>query len=145
MSFSCAPRPLEETVTTDAGRSSTLPVGAQPVVLSPNLPSRDADIEAAGDSIAAAITYLNSRRRDRRESALRALEQAEAVLNRAQRDETRNEETRAAFQAVRTELATAERAVQRNAPEATKQLDAIDKHLDEINIKTIPAESRANR
>src|SRR5215208_6564997 len=60
----CSSHPVEEIVTTDASRSSALPPGAQAVAKEPDLPARDADIEAAGDRIAEAITYLGSKRRE---------------------------------------------------------------------------------
>src|SRR5256885_3209480 len=76
VSHGCASRPVEETVTTDAGRASALPAGAKPITREANLPKRDPDIETAGDRIAAAITYLNMRKRERRDDALHALSQA---------------------------------------------------------------------
>ena len=79
----CSSSPVVEIVTTDASRESALPPGAQPIAVEPDLPAPDPDIETAGDRIAEAITYLNARRSNRRELALRALNQAETSLNRA--------------------------------------------------------------
>src|SRR3982751_5631281 len=59
LACSCASRPVEEIVTTDASRASILPPGAQPVAREPDLPAQDPDIEVAGDRIAEAMTYLN--------------------------------------------------------------------------------------
>jgi hypothetical protein len=133
----CSSSPIVETVTTDAGRASALPAGAQPVAIEPNLPARDPDIEAAGDRIAEAITYLNTRRRDRRE-VLRALNQAEATISRALRSGTQAESVRTALHTALKDLDSAEHAVQRNAPDATRQLTAINKNLDGINEKQKP-------
>lgn len=129
----CSSAPIVETVTTDAGRASALPAGAQPVAIEPNLPARDPDIEAAGDRIAEAITYLNTHRKDRREVALRALNQAETTLSRALRNGTQAESVRTALRTTLKDLDSAEHAVQRNAPDAIKQLTAINKNLDTIN------------
>jgi ribosomal protein S20 len=129
----CSSAPIVETVTTDAGRASALPAGAQPVAIEPNLPARDPDIEAAGDRIAEAITYLNTHRKDRREVALRALNQAEATLTRSLRNGTQAESVRTALRTTLKDLDSAEHAVQRNAPDAIKQMTAINKSLDTIN------------
>lgn len=131
----CSSAPVVETVTTDASRSSALPADAQPVALEPNLPARDPDIEAAGDRIAEAITYLNTRRRDRREVALRALNQAETTLTHALRSSAHAESIRTALHSTLKDLDTAEHAVQRNAPDAIKQLTIINKNLDGMNEK----------
>lgn len=129
----CSSAPVVETVTTDASRSSALPADAQPVALEPNLPARDPDIEAAGDRIAEAITYLNTRRRDRREVALRALNQAETTLTHALRSGTHAESIRTALHSTLKDLDSAEHSVQRNAPEVIKLLTAINKNLDGMN------------
>jgi hypothetical protein len=99
----------------------------------PDLPAPDPDIETAGDRIAEAITYLNTRRRDRREVALRALNQAETSINHALRAGAHADNVRNALHASLKELDTAEHAVQRNAPDAVKQLTALNKHLDGIS------------
>jgi ribosomal protein S20 len=129
----CSSAPIVETVTTDASRASALPAGAQPVAIEPNLPARDPDIEAAGDRIAEAITYLNTHRKDRREVALRALNQAETTITHALRNSTQAESVRSALRTTLKDLDSAEHAVQRNAPDAVKQMTAINKSLDTIN------------
>jgi signal transduction protein with GAF and PtsI domain len=120
-------------VTTDAGRESALPPGAKPLAVEPDLPAPDPDIETAGDRIAEAITYLNTRRRDRREAALRALNRAETSINHALRSNSHDENVRNALHAALKDLDTAERAVQHNAPEAVRQLASINKNLDKIS------------
>lgn len=132
---SCASRPVEEVVTTDASRSSALPPGAQPVAKEPQLPARDADIEAAGDRIAEAITYLNSKRR---EAALRALSQSETALNRALRAHARDNRISTSLRTTLKDLDTAERAVQRGSLEATKQLATINRNLDGLDLQRTP-------
>jgi hypothetical protein len=128
----CSSSPVVETVTTDAGRVAALPPGAQPTAVEPNLPERDPDIETAGDRIAEALIYLNTHRRDRREVALRALNQAEASINHALRNGSHPDNFRTALHARLKELDLAEHAVQRNAPDAAKQLSALNKNLDDM-------------
>ncbi len=134
----CAASPVEETVTVDASRLSPQPAPA--VAVTPQLPARDEDIEAAGDHIAAAITSLGKRRgatptRPNAAAAQRALEQAEAALTRALRDKPHDEPVRAALRAAIHELNTAQRTIQRNAyTDAVRDLTALDKKLD-----TLPA------
>jgi hypothetical protein len=129
----CTSKPVEETVTTDASRASALPPNVAPIAVQPNLPAGDPDIEAAGDRIAEAITHLNTRRRDRHESALRALNQAEAALNRALRARPPEDDaTRTTLRAILKDLDTAERAVARAAPDASRQLAALNKALDNL-------------
>jgi len=129
----CTSSPVVETVTTDAGRESALPPGAKPIAVDPKLPAPDPDIETAGDRIAEAITYLNTRRRDRREAALRALNRAETSINHALHSNSHDENVRNALHVALKDLDSAERAVQHNAPEAVKQLASINKNLDKIS------------
>jgi ribosomal protein S20 len=134
---SCASPPVEETVTTDASRASALPPGAEPVAIAPDLPERDENIEAAGDRIAEAITYLNTRGRDRREKALNALNQAEVVMNRALRARPRNAQVHNALRAALKDLDAAERAIQRGTTDtAAKQLATVNKSLDNLDLKS---------
>ena len=126
---SCAKPYVEETVTTDASRSSAIPPGAEAVAVEPSLPTRDADIEAAGDRVAEAITYLNARRR---EAALHALNQAEVAMNRALHARSSDDQARTVLHSALKDLDTAERAVQRGAPDATGQLVALNKTIDNL-------------
>ncbi|MBD0372342.1 MAG: hypothetical protein ICV60_15980 [Pyrinomonadaceae bacterium] len=129
---SCATqKPVEEVVTTDASRSSALPPGAEAVAKEPKLPARDADIEAAGDRIAEAITHLNAKRR---EAALRALNQSETALNRALRTHARDNSLSVSLRTTLKDLDAAERAVQRGSLDATKQLATINKNLDGLDV-----------
>lgn len=131
----CASKPVEETVTTDSKRSSALPAGAEPVAVAPDLPERDEDIEAAGDRIAEAITYLNARHHDRREAAINALDQAAVAMNRALHSRSRDEKTRAALHVALKDLDTATRALQHSPPDAAKQLAALNKNLDNLDLR----------
>lgn len=133
---SCASRPVEEVITTDANRSSALPPGAAPVAIAPDLPARDENVEAAGDRIAEAITYLKTPRRDRREQALRALNQAEASINRALRTRTSEDEAQASLRTALKDLEAAEHTIQRGTSVAltTRQLAALNKSLDNLNM-----------
>ena len=131
-------RPVEEVVTTDASRSSALPPGAEAVAKEPVLPARDADIEAAGDRIAEAITHLNAKRR---EAALRALNQSETALNRALRAHAKDNGLSLSLRTSLKDLDTAERAVQRGSADATKQLATINRNLDSLDLpRTQPTE-----
>jgi hypothetical protein len=130
---SCSQRRVEETVTVDAGRMSSLVANAQPVAIAPQLPDRDADIEQAGDHVAEAITRLK-----RRQSAasLTALAQAESALNRALRAESRTDDEREAVRETLKGLETAERTIQRGAlTEAATQLVALNRKVDAIGTR----------
>lgn len=136
VSASCTSHPVEETVTLDASRLSALP--AQPVAVTPQLPARDEDVEIAGDRIAEAITSLSKRRTSnatRNAIALRALEQAETALNRAQHTKPRSENVRDALRIAVRELNTAERTIQRGSiADAIRDLNALDKKLDTLDL-----------
>jgi uncharacterized lipoprotein len=128
--------PVEETVTVDASRLSALPT--QAVAVTPQLPARDPDIEAAGDRIAEAITSLSKRRSPGaarpNAAALRALEQAEAALTRALRDKPHDEPVREALRSALRELNATERTIQRNAySDAVRDLTALNKRLDTLH------------
>ena len=127
--FSCAKPYVEETVTTDASRSSAIPPGAEAVAIAPTLPTRDPDIEAAGDRIAEAITYLNARRR---EAALHALNQAEAAMNRALHARANDDPAHITLHNALKDLDTAERALTHGAPDTSRQLNALNKAIDNM-------------
>lgn len=71
-------RKADETVTLDSNRHTA--ATSPPVISSAPLPAADRDLEVIGDHIAEAIIYLN---RGRRETALRALDQAQTKARRA--------------------------------------------------------------
>jgi hypothetical protein len=137
----CTSKPVEETVTTSAGRSAAVPANsAQSLAITPDLPARDADLETAGDRIAEAITHLDKRRHGGHEAALRALGQAEAAMNRALRAKARDERASRALHAVLRDIETAERNVQRGTADtiAAKQLTELNKDLDELVTQSPP-------
>ncbi len=136
---SCTTAPAEETVTVDASRLSAQPAKAPTVAVTPQLPARDEDIEAAGDHIAAAITSLSKRRsattaRSSAVAAQRALEQAEVALTRALRDKPHDEPVREALRTALRDLNAAERTIQRNAyADAKRDLNTLNKKLDTLH------------
>jgi hypothetical protein len=132
LSTSCATRYAEEIVTTDASRSSAIPPGAEPIAIAPSLPTRDPDIEVAGDRIGEAITHLRARQR---EAALHALNQAEIAMNRALHARPGEDQTHIALRTALKDLEIAERAVQHSAPNASSQLVALNKTIDNLNTQ----------
>ncbi|MFN2455883.1 MAG: hypothetical protein ABR577_16865 [Pyrinomonadaceae bacterium] len=143
----CTSRPIEETVTTSASRSAAIAANSvQPVAVRPHLPVRDADLEAAGDRIAEAITHLDRRRRGGHEAALRALGQAEAAMNRALRAKQRDERASRALHAAIRDIETAQRAVQHGASDTTaaKQLVALNNELDDLAMQPPPQTDAAS-
>ena len=134
----CVSAPVEETVTLDASRLSALPAKAPTVAVTPQLPARDEDIEAAGDRIAEAITSLSKRRGTtatrNMTPTLRALEQAEAALTRALHDKPHDEPVREALRAALRDLSAAQRTIQRNAyADAIRDLNTLNKRLDTLH------------
>jgi hypothetical protein len=131
--LSCSQKRIEETVTVDAGRSSSLAVNAQPVAIAPQLPARDADLEQAGDRIAEAVMHLKKRQTA---AALTALAQSRAAINRALRSDARDEEGREALRATLKAIESAEHAIQRGAlSDAAAQLVALNRKVDSIGIR----------
>jgi hypothetical protein len=133
---SCASRPVEEIVTTDAGRVSALPTAGEPLIKEANLPTRDADLEAAGDRIGEAITYLDSRRRDRHDLAIGALGKAEAALLRLEHNLPNSGSDQSNLQGILRDLRNAKIATQRSAPDASRQLTVLNKRLDSLELET---------
>ncbi|PYS91267.1 MAG: hypothetical protein DMF64_12625 [Acidobacteria bacterium] len=134
----CGSTPVEERVTLDAGQLSALPAKAQTVALTPQLPTRDADIETAGDRIAEAITSLSKRRGTttarNTTAALRALDQAEAALARALHDKPHDEPVRDALRSAIRDLNAAEQTIKRSAfPDAIRDLNTLNKKLDTLH------------
>ncbi len=130
---SCSQKRVEETVSVDAGRSSSVAANAQAVNVAPQLPARDPDVELAGDHVAEAITRLKRRQTA---AALGALAQSRAAINRALRNESRDEEGREALRATLKGIENAERSIQRGAlVEAATQLVALNKKVDAIGTR----------
>lgn len=72
-------RPVVETITTEEGPQTRSTPGPA-VQFAPQLPQRDADIEAAGDHLAAATVYLKNRQSA---AAIRAMTQARSATAHA--------------------------------------------------------------
>jgi hypothetical protein len=131
--LSCSQKRVEETVTVDAGRSSSVASNAPPVALAPQLPARDADLEQAGDRVAEAIMHLKRRQNA---AALGALAQSEAAINRALRSDGRDEDGREALRSILKGIETAERAIQHGAlTDAAQQLVALNRKVDSIGAR----------
>src|SRR6266436_6008060 len=128
----CSTRPVEEIVTTDAGRVSAIPSSAEPVTKEPNLPDRDPDLEEAGDRIGEAITYLDSHRRDKWDAAGRALNDAQNSLIKIQREGLWDGSDLAKLEGLLKELDSSMRAVSHNSPDASKHLAELSKRLDNL-------------
>jgi hypothetical protein len=128
---SCSSRPSRETVTTELGRQPPVAADAKPVALSPRLPERDAEVEAAGDRVAAAITHVKHRRAA---AALRALGEAQAGAKGALSSPARGARDKEVLAAAVAGMQAAEKAIQRGSwAEATAQLTAANKGLDSLH------------
>jgi hypothetical protein len=118
-------------VTTELGRQTPLATDAKPLALTPRLPVRDAEVEAAGDHVAAAITHVKHRHGA---AALRALGEAQAGAKGAMNNPARALRERETLAAAVAGMQAAERAIQRGAwAEATTQLTAANKGLDSLH------------
>lgn len=120
--------PVVETITTEGSpRAEITPAPA--VHLTPQLPQRDADIEAAGDHIAAAAVYLKNRQSA---AALRAMTQARSATAHAI---DRRRQLGKRFDVLEETLKgidSAERFVQRGAfTDARAHLISLNKRLDD--------------
>jgi hypothetical protein len=141
LATSCSSPPVEEIVTTDAKRVSALPAG-EPITKEANLPKRDPDLEKAGDRIGEAMTYLQSRRRDKGEAAIRALNQAQVSLIRLQRESGNSEPSQTQLREILKDLDSSVRAISKNAPDASRHLADLSKRIDNLEI-TLPEEAEA--
>jgi hypothetical protein len=134
---SCSSRSSRETVTTELGRQPAIASDAKPVALSPRLPERDAEVEAAGDRVAAAITHVKHRRAA---AALRALGEAQAGAKGAMSSPARGARDKEVLAAAVAGMQAAERAIQRGSwAEATVQLTAANKGLDSLHTLPVAA------
>jgi hypothetical protein len=120
--------PVVETITTEeAQQPRTVPRSA--VQFTPQLPQRDADIEAAGDHLAAATVYLKNRQSA---AALRAITQARtAAAHAIDRRRQQGKQFDVLDETLRG-IDSAERFIQRGAfGEARAHLIALNKRLDD--------------
>jgi hypothetical protein len=125
--LSCSNRPSEIIVTTDSARTSTIPTEAIPVSAEPNLPSRNPDLEAAGDKIAEAIVYLNSRKKEHREVA-HVLEQAGLLISHAEQNS--EGEHRQKLHEINEYLDSISKGMHRSTADTSKQLALLNKQID---------------
>jgi hypothetical protein len=132
--LSCSQKRVEETVTVDAARPSSVTSNAPPIAIAPQLPARDPDVEQAGDRVAEAIMHLKKRQNA---AALGALAQSRAAINRALRSDAHDEEGREeALRATLKGLESAERAIQHGAlADATSQLVSLNRKIDSIGAE----------
>lgn len=128
---SCSSRPTRETVTTELGRQPAIAADAKPLALSPRLPERDAEVEEAGDRVAAAITHVKHRRVA---AALHALGEAQAGARGAMSNPVRGARDREVLAAAVAGMQAAERDIRRGSwAEATAQLTAANRGLDSLH------------
>jgi hypothetical protein len=120
-------RPVIETITTREG-SQAHPAPAPAVHFTPQLPQRDADIESAGDNLAAATVYLKNRQSA---AALRAMTQARnATAHAIDRRRQQGKRFDVLEEALR-EIDSAERFVQHGAlGDARARLASLNHRLD---------------
>ena len=121
-------KPVIETATTQGiARAAAMPGPA--VQFTPQLPERDADVEAAGDHIAAATAYLKNRQSA---AALRALAQARSAASHAIEARRQQGKRVDVFEETLKGLDAAEHFVQRGAlNDARTRLIALNKKLDD--------------
>lgn len=128
---SCSSRPSRETVTTELGRQPVSAAEAKPLALSPRLPERDAEVEAAGDHVAAAITHVKHRHMA---AALHALIEAQAGARGVLSNPARGARDREVLAAAIAGMQAAERDIRRGSwAEATAQLTAANRGLDSLH------------
>jgi hypothetical protein len=120
--------PVVETITTEEGSQAHSTPGPA-VQFTPQLPQRDADIEAAGDHLAAATVYLKNRQST---AALRAMTQARSATAHAiDRRKQQGKQFDVLEETLRG-IDSAERFVQRGAlGDARAHLITLNKRLDD--------------
>jgi hypothetical protein len=104
-------------------------VGAKPISVQPNLPTRNPDLEAAGDKIAEAIVYLNSRRKEHREVA-HVLDQAGVLIAHAEQNS--DGEHRRKLHEINDGIASISKGMHRSTADTAKQLAVINRQIDAI-------------
>ena len=118
---------IETAATKGTARASAAPGPA--VLFTPQLPRRDADVEAAGDHIAAATAYLKNRQGA---LALRAMTQARSAASRAIEHRRQQGQRVDVLEEALKGIDSAERSVQRGAlADARTRLIALNKKLDD--------------
>jgi hypothetical protein len=120
--------PVVETITTEEGSQQR--VAPRPAVqFTPQLPQRDADIEAAGDHIAAATVFLKNRQSA---AALRAMTQARSATAHAIDHRRQQGKRFDLLEETLREIDSAERYVQHGAlGDARARLISLNNRLDD--------------
>jgi hypothetical protein len=120
--------PVVETITTEESPQARATPGPA-LQFTPQLPQRDADIEAAGDHIAAATVYLKNRQSA---AALRAMTQARSATAHAIERRRQQGKRFDVLEETLKEIDSAERYVQRGAlTDARTRLISLNKKLDD--------------
>jgi hypothetical protein len=120
--------PIVETVTTEESPQTRATPGPA-LQFTPQLPQRDADIEAAGDHIAAATVYLKNRQSA---AALRAMTQARSATAHAIDHRRQQGKRFDVLEETLREIDSAERYVQHGAlGDARTRLISLNKKLDD--------------
>jgi hypothetical protein len=120
--------PVVETITTEEGEQPR-PAPGPAVQFTSQLPQRDADIEAAGDHLAAATVYLKNRQSA---AALRAITQARTAAAHAIDSRRQQGKQFDVLDETLRGIDSAERYIQRGAlVEARAHLIAVNKRLDD--------------
>jgi hypothetical protein len=120
--------PIVETITTEES-PQTRATPAPALQFAPQLPERDADIEAAGDHIAAATVYLKNRQSA---PALRAITQARTATAHAIDHRRQQGKRFDVLEETLREIDSAERYVQHGAlGDARTRLVSLNKKLDD--------------
>jgi hypothetical protein len=119
--------PVVETITTREG-SQTHAAPGPAVNFTPQLPQRDADIETAGDNLAAATVYLKNRQSA---AALRAMTQARNATAHAIDSRRKQGKRLDVLEEALREIDSAERYVQHGAlGDARARLASLNRRLD---------------
>ncbi|MDT4898122.1 MAG: hypothetical protein QOH25_3199 [Acidobacteriota bacterium] len=120
--------PVVETITTEESPQTHATPGPA-VHFTPQLPQRDADIEAAGDHLAAATVYLKNRQSA---AALRAMTQARSATAHAIDLRRQQGKRFDVLEETLREIDSAERYVQHGAlGDARARLISLNKRLDD--------------
>ena len=121
-------RPIVETITTEEVSHTHAQPGPA-VQFTPQLPQRDADVEAAGDHLAAAAVYLKNRQSAQ---ALRSITQARTATTHAIERRRQDGKRFDVLDETLRAIDSAERFIQRGAlGEARAHLIAVNKRLDD--------------
>ncbi|MBX7223041.1 MAG: hypothetical protein K1Y36_24050 [Blastocatellia bacterium] len=128
--LACTSPPVEETVTVGVPNRNSKPETVW--TKEPKFPNQNREIEEAGDSLAKVVTLLrNKQNEDAQKTLSKASEQIKKVVLKCTYDEA----TCKKLKAILLEVQAADKTLQRGSPaEAIKQLSAVNKQLDDIDL-----------